>query len=125
MNPKPAKSYLKEYSDKIGIPIEDVEILVNAYWRALKNSIEDVRHFRIRLLGIGRFFLSYKKFQKLIVNRKKEAKQVRSDSNIAKEYQHYLKVEDDYIQEYKRMKEFKDILKNKKTDKLPRPRGKS
>lgn len=63
MNPLKARDLVEEFARKHGIPHEDAEIIINAYWRELKDNLKGLEHVKIQVTGLGVFRMSERKIE--------------------------------------------------------------
>lgn len=63
MIPKKSKDLIREYSNssKGDIPLEDLENIIEEYYRQIKNKASELEYWNIRIRGIGDLRSSYKK----------------------------------------------------------------
>ena len=65
MNPKPAKDFYKITADQLGISEELVRDAVDMYWKEIRQSMTELKHFSIYAKGIGTFNIRFKKLAEL------------------------------------------------------------
>lgn len=56
MHPRKPKELIEEYAKKVGMPAEDLEIMVNAQFRQVKDIMKEFNDNMIYVPGLGIFF---------------------------------------------------------------------
>lgn len=71
MNPLKKQEIIKLTSKKLNIPEEDVEKMVNLYYKEIKNTIKYVKHVNVSLIGLGTFSIMSRKLERSLTKKKR------------------------------------------------------
>lgn len=86
MNPTSHKRFYEKVANELGFPVEEVEYIVDNYWKTIRKIMENQEHYRINVDQIGDFIILRKKVKKKIAAYKK-----RLDYINMKEYKQFTR----------------------------------
>jgi hypothetical protein len=106
MIPKKARDYISIVAEQEGIPEEHLRIMVDEYWKEIKEALVELKHIRVKVHELGylqtRFSRLSEKAEELSTTYG-EGKQY--DPKKHDEYRKYTKLMDMWHEEYRYRKE--------------------
>lgn len=118
MNIKRSKDLIAGQAEKFSIPEQQLQLIVNAYWRTVTDALAELIHIRVKVQGIGTYRAMHRVVQELLAEKQKALKGLRKGTNLRKETEEdifRLKIMRD-MRESEIVYE-KDFRKKKKIDK--------
>jgi len=116
MIPKKPKELIKEYAAKVEIPLQDMANMVEEYYRQIRLNASGLKHWNIRIRGLGDLRSSFKKVSKDYFKYVTQKTKFRKDKE-SKEYKEAVsKLEQlaPLMQIFKEERKKEEIVKEKK-----------
>lgn len=115
MIPRKASEHIEQSAKQQGLPGEDLSIMVNEYWKSLKEELVNPAHNCIQVIGMGKMKTSWKKLRKIM----KEINEDETIGDIARRNKllPWQKLEETKDAEWERKKLHKEIKEEYKRKK--------
>lgn len=115
MIPQKAKDHIGPQALAESIPEQDLQDMVNGYWREVNKSMEELRHIRIKVDGLGEFRVVYNRVLDCI----DKEKHTRTKGKVAKRHKtarimQLTRLKDAWTEEYEYQKQARKVKKHYK-----------